>query len=117
MWQGRERVYPAASPWKFGVDVGAAFLIVTLGKRPPMPYVWLPHRVGRLLPRERLQTFGPLCGPQEWWKCLTPRIRRLGRIAQLVEQLTLNQRVLGSSPSASTTLQKINELTAHPRAR
>ena len=27
-----------------------------------------------------------------------------GRIAQLVEQLTLNQRVLGSSPSASTTL-------------
>jgi hypothetical protein len=26
-----------------------------------------------------------------------------GRIAQLVEQLTLNQRVLGSSPSASTT--------------
>ena len=28
-----------------------------------------------------------------------------GRIAQLVEQLTLNQRVLGSSPSASTTFQ------------
>ena len=28
---------------------------------------------------------------------------RDGRIAQLVEQLTLNQRVLGSSPSASTT--------------
>ena len=27
-----------------------------------------------------------------------------GRIAQLVEQLTLNQRVLGSSPSASTKL-------------
>ncbi len=26
-----------------------------------------------------------------------------GRIAQLVEQLTLNQRVLGSSPSAPTT--------------
>ena len=30
---------------------------------------------------------------------------RYGRIAQLVEQLTLNQRVLGSSPSASTTFQ------------
>jgi hypothetical protein len=30
----------------FGVDFGAAFLIVALGKRPPMPYVWLPHRVG-----------------------------------------------------------------------
>lgn len=27
---------------------------------------------------------------------------RHGRIAQLVEQLTLNQRVLGSNPSAST---------------
>jgi hypothetical protein len=34
-----------------------------------------------------------------------PRVAfRHGRIAQLVEQLTLNQRVLGSSPSASTTL-------------
>ena len=34
-----------------------------------------------------------------------------GRIAQLVEQLTLNQRVLGSSPSASTTSSKfINNL-------
>ena len=31
-----------------------------------------------------------------------PEIPRLGRIAQLVEQLTLNQRVLGSSPSAPT---------------
>ena len=30
-----------------------------------------------------------------------------GRIAQLVEQLTLNQRVLGSSPSASTTFSPI----------
>ena len=34
----------------------------------------------------------------------TARLRRRfdGRIAQLVEQLTLNQRVLGSSPSAPT---------------
>ena len=31
----------------------------------------------------------------------------IGRIAQLVEQLTLNQRVLGSSPSASTTFSHI----------
>jgi hypothetical protein len=30
------------------------------------------------------------------------RGRHSGRIAQLVEQLTLNQRVLGSSPSAPT---------------
>ena len=33
---------------------------------------------------------------------------RNGRIAQLAEQLTLNQRVLGSSPSASTIF--FNEL-------
>ena len=31
-------------------------------------------------------------------------VTRHGRIAQLVEQLTLNQRVLGSSPSASTKI-------------
>jgi hypothetical protein len=31
----------------------------------------------------------------------TPR-RQVGRIAQLVEQLTLNQRVPGSSPGAPT---------------
>ena len=31
-----------------------------------------------------------------------------GRIAQLVEQLTLNQRVLGSSPSASTKVLAIS---------
>ena len=34
--------------------------------------------------------------------------RRFGRIAQLVEQLTLNQRVLGSSPCAPTI--EINDL-------
>ena len=33
----------------------------------------------------------------------SPAGRHSGRIAQLVEQLTLNQRVLGSSPSAPTT--------------
>ena len=32
----------------------------------------------------------------------SPAGRHSGRIAQLVEQLTLNQRVLGSSPSAPT---------------
>jgi hypothetical protein len=40
-----------------------------------------------------------------------PEIPRLGRIAQLVEQLTLNQRVLGSSPSAPTKFpNKISRL-------
>lgn len=40
-------------------------------------------------------------------KALTP----FGRIAQLVEQLTLNQRVPGSSPGAPTIyLPKINDL-------
>ena len=42
--------------------------------------------------------------------------RRCGRIAQLVEQLTLNQRVLGSSPSASTifsaTVQQIPQISS-----
>ena len=33
-------------------------------------------------------------------------VHGLGRIAQLVEQLTLNQRVQGSSPCAPTTLSK-----------
>ena len=70
---------------------------------------------GRLLLREGLQTFGPLCGPQEWWKCLTREFLRLGRIAQLVEQLTLNQRVLGSSPSAPTNSLFLN-LAGTPRA-
>ena len=71
---------------------------------------------GRLLLREGLQTFGPLCGPQEWWKCLTREFLRLGRIAQLVEQLTLNQRVLGSIPRRPTmniiknNLAKVAEL-------
>ena len=42
-----------------GVDVGAAFLIVALGKRPPMPYVWLPRHGAGLVP-ERQGAFGAL---------------------------------------------------------
>jgi hypothetical protein len=33
-------------------------------------------------------------------------LRKWGRLAQLVEQLTLNQRVVGSNPSASTIFIK-----------
>ena len=47
----------------------------------------------------------PLYGRLPSRERLTPRgsgTPQCGRIAQLVEQLTLNQRVLGSSPSAST---------------
>ena len=40
---------------------------------------------------------------------LYPRLCFGGRIAQLVEQLTLNQRVAGSSPAAPTIL--INSLS------
>ena len=43
----------------------------------------------------------------------SPKIRN-GRIAQLVEQLTLNQRVLGSNPSASTININDLELTLAP---
>ena len=38
-------------------------------------------------------------------------LRPRGRLAQLAEQLTLNQRVLGSSPSAPTNLFKDLERT------
>jgi hypothetical protein len=33
-------------------------------------------------------------------------LRKWGRLAQLVEQLTLNQRVVGSNPSASTIFNR-----------
>ena len=61
----------------------------------PQP-AWNRHRNG-------LDTVcGARWAPQTWWRCLTPVRSRLGRIAQLVEQLTLNQRVQGSSPCAPT---------------
>ena len=41
-------------------------------------------------------------------------IAQVGRIAQLVEQLTLNQRVAGSSPAAPTNL--FNDLDIIPSA-
>jgi hypothetical protein len=36
-------------------------------------------------------------------------LRKWGRLAQLVEQLTLNQRVVGSNPSASTIFYHIKQ--------
>jgi hypothetical protein len=51
----------------FGVDVGAAFPIVALGKPAPMPYVWHPRRE-----TERQWTFRAPAVPAKWWKCLTP---------------------------------------------
>ena len=51
----------------FGVDVGAVFPIVALGKPAPMPYVWHPRRE-----TERQWTFGAPAVPAKWWKCLTP---------------------------------------------
>jgi hypothetical protein len=43
----------------------------------------------------RFRSARRICPAPEW-----------GRLAQLVEQLTLNQRVVGSNPSASTILLK-----------
>ena len=77
---------------------------LALGKPAPMPYVWLPRREppvhdpateddGPRRPRRHggmVEVPNPLSST---W---------LGRIAQLVEQLTLNQRVPGSSPGAPT---------------
>jgi hypothetical protein len=52
----------------FGVDVGAVFPIVALGKPAPMPYVWHPRRE-----TERAMDVRSTGGaPQKWWKCLTP---------------------------------------------
>ena len=42
---------------------------------------------------------------------------RRGRIAQLVEQLTLNQRVAGSSPAAPTRLRSRSEQGCRAEAR
>ena len=56
---GKERAIRPFRHGNFGVDVGAAFLIVALGKRPPMPYVWLPRRGAGLVP-ERQGAFGAL---------------------------------------------------------
>ena len=44
----------------FGVDVGAAFPIVALGKPAPMPYVWHPRRE-----TERQWTFGAPAVPEK----------------------------------------------------
>ena len=48
---------------------------------------------------------------------LTTGFHRLGRIAQLVEQLTLNQRVQGSSPCAPTSLPYKNQTVIANSAR
>ena len=59
----------------------------------------------------------PLYGRLPSRERLTPRgsgTPQCGRIAQLVEQLTLNQRVLGSSPSASTKPFKDLRPILHP---
>ena len=55
---GKERAIRPLRHGNFGVDVGAAFLIVALGKRPPMPYVRL-RAAGPLVP-ERQGAFGAL---------------------------------------------------------
>ena len=62
----------------------------------------------------------PLYGRLPSRERLTPRgsgTPQCGRIAQLVEQLTLNQRVLGSNPSASTKLLKDLGQSIHPYQR
>ena len=59
----------AESASETAVDAGRAFSIVVLGKRAPMPYVWLPRRATFGPPQ---RTFGaPRAASQEWWKCLT----------------------------------------------
>src|SRR5271166_5807849 len=72
-----------------------------LGKSVRMPYVWPPR--GGYPPAILRGADGHKANSapkHNRWNCLTHK--RLGRIAQLVEQLTLNQRVQGSSPCAPT---------------
>src|SRR5215470_10034747 len=71
-----------------------------------------PQRAGKL---------APLCWTMGGRFAKRPPSRRLfrtrsGRIAQLVEQLTLNQRVPGSSPGAPTKLFKVSQLVRRRRA-
>src|SRR6516225_1836557 len=68
-------------------------------------------------PRPSLDTGNSLCYRTQPLR--GPRGGHFGRIAQLVEQLTLNQRVPGSSPGAPTKkLQKIKMIqTMRGRAR
>jgi hypothetical protein len=72
MRRHKGRAIRPASAWDFGVDAGATFLIVALGKRSPMPYVWLPRGGAGLVP-ERQGAFGALRCSAKWWKCLTRR--------------------------------------------
>ena len=53
------------------------------------------------------------------WPCIRGAIRPFqgGRIAQVVEQLTLNQRVVGSSPTAPTSLRSSSYGSAGRPAR
>src|SRR5882724_6481617 len=83
-----------------GVDAGGGDMSeVALGKCAQIPYGWLPRRDPAIHePRNDVAAGVPDRCRGKWWKFPNPRNPRLGRIAQLVEQLTLNQRVQGSSP-------------------
>ena len=70
-----------------------------MGRNPYSTLFWAGQRRGPLLITGS-QAGGPF-GARSFSKDLQPDAFD-GRIAQLVEQLTLNQRVLGSSPSAPT---------------
>ena len=75
--------------------------------------------VGLIAPTAKNYPRPPFFSENSSYRDATARIVRHpengnGRIAQLVEQLTLNQRVLGSSPSASTIFQfNFNTLCRH----
>src|SRR5580693_7603323 len=70
----------------------------------PSPY---PKEVafGRV---HRFAEIGLYSPPPVWYRARLSGLGPRGRIAQLVEQLTLNQRVQGSNPCAPTTAQRID---------
>ena len=59
-------------------------------------------RAGRAAPRGCGKAETPVDKPRAAWYIAAPIAESRGRLAQLVEQLTLNQRVIGSSPIAPT---------------
>ena len=77
---------------------------------------WIPAFAGMKSDgRPRSHRARRCCYRQGGIALLYARPSRIGRIAQLVEQLTLNQRVAGSSPAAPTII--FNNLERHASER
>jgi hypothetical protein len=85
--------------------------IARLDMPAPLCYSTAPAFIGSAQ-RDVRQARGAMAGTIFWIGTVLSQTRgRSGRIAQLVEQLTLNQRVQGSSPCAPTTQSHVNPVS------